>query len=179
MATQKILARSSLRVCEQLYVIIARRPSVHEQLARSLFKGERRVVSQEIERLSEWSAPCLIPSLLRARLASAIATPTTHAMRAAPCRAKAVRPKLSLHLHRRRVIIQKLAVVRDTESALAGFDFERIDERAITPVKMVPVGLAVRSDIDAAIRAARRARETINESLARSQRAVKRYRLGD
>src|ERR1051325_2230171 len=178
MAARKIIARK-VRVNDQVYVIVARYPRFNEQLALCRFKSERRVVSQKIERLAQGSAPSLIPSILRARLASAIAAPTAHAVRAAPCRAAPVRPGLDLHLHRGRVVIEKLGVIRHLKPAPAGFDFERVDERAVAPVEMMPVGLAVGRDIDTATRTTRRALETIDQSLTRRQCAVKRYALGD
>src|SRR5947209_14306214 len=103
--SRKKLRALARAIKQQLVVGVARGPRIAEQFAAERLEVARGFVAQEVERSTQGRAPFLIPALARARMTTAIARPTTDAMRTTPSRALALRAGFDLNL--------KLLIMRD------------------------------------------------------------------
>src|SRR5688572_3173419 len=136
-----------MRIENKRDAIIARQPRKRKQIAARCLKVRNVFVAKKIERITQRRSPFLIPPRLASGYASAITNPTSDSVLAAPRRALTVRSVVDLDVVLGRMLIEILAIVRYFETARRSFDCECVRQTQIPELKVVPVSLAVGSEI--------------------------------
>jgi hypothetical protein len=114
-------------------------------------KSLRSPVAQQIQGLTQGAAPFLVPSGLASGLTAAVPDPAADAMSAGPGRALPSWAWLDFGLPLRGKAVQEFAIVSDEVVASACLVFQPIRQGAVTPLGMMPIGLAVRGEVHNAI----------------------------
>jgi len=110
MLREELRRRAALQ--QNVNVSIARLPRVLEQLAPEIFKPFGRTVAKIVQSRTQRPTPFLVPRRVTAGMTTAIANPTTDAVRATTRRAFTMGSRLQVNLMLRREAIEKLTVVR-------------------------------------------------------------------
>ena len=114
-----------------------------EKLASLVLERRRHLVAEPVESVAKWRAPLLIPPERGARAAAAVGAPACDAVWAAPRRVL-----VNLDLVSRWEVFEKLPVVRELREVILLDVVERVGERHVALRMMMPVGLAVRRDVN-------------------------------
>src|SRR6185369_6458137 len=169
MLREELRRRAALQ--QNVNVSIARLPRVLEQPAPEIFKPFGRTVAKIVQSRTQRPTPFLVPRRVTAGMTTAIANPTTDAVRATTRRAFTMRSRLQVNLMLRREAIEKLTVVRYPKVFARSLHVQHVSKAQIAKLEMMPVGLTVDRDIDHLL-AGGRSLDHPDQSFTRRQRLL-------
>src|SRR5882724_12635400 len=121
----------------QVDIPIPRLPGIQQQFTTYGFKVNRGPIAQEIQCLSQWTTPTLIPTLIAAGVTPTIADPTPYTVGATPRSSLAARAALDLDCEFRRMRCEKLAIIRHSQLLLPGLVKKRVRQSQISELEMM------------------------------------------